>query len=81
MLLVALVSRFAEALIQSEREKQARLHAQLEHAHAKITNYGAGAAQPASDRPSIAEKEHLPWVVASAQRGRQSSRSQNSQPC
>lgn len=35
-LLVSLLTRFAEALIQSERENQARLHAQLEHVHEKI---------------------------------------------
>ena len=52
-LLVALLSRFAEALIQSERENQARLHAHLAQVHEKITPGGAEAqtipAQPPTD--------------------------------
>ena len=59
-LLVALVSRFAEALIQSERENQARLHAQLEHAHEKISHLGAGAAKSGPAEPPPAQQERLP---------------------
>lgn len=36
-LLVALLTRFADALIQSERANQERLHAQLKHAHEKTS--------------------------------------------
>lgn len=47
-LLVALVSRFADALIQSERENQDRLHLQLKRAREKVAPGGADA-----------EKEHM----------------------
>ena len=42
-LLVALLTRFADALIQSERETQARLHAQLAHARKKLAPHDAAA--------------------------------------
>lgn len=54
-LLVALVSRFADALIQSERENQERLHLHLAHAREKAAPHDAEATQPPA-----AEKEHLP---------------------
>ena len=59
-LLVALLSRFAEALIQSERENQERLHLHLVQAHEKIAPRGAGAVEPAPAEPPVAQEEHLP---------------------
>ncbi len=44
-LLVAMLSLFANALIQSERDTRERLHLHLEHAREKIAPHGA-AAQP-----------------------------------
>lgn len=60
-LLVALVTRFAEALIQSERENQERLHLHLKHVSEKIAPGDAGAAQPDPTDPPVAEEEHLPY--------------------
>ncbi len=64
-LLVALISRFAEALIQSEREHQARLHSHLSQAHAKLTHHDAdpgqpSPAQPGSADPAVIQAEHTP---------------------
>jgi hypothetical protein len=44
-LLVTLVTRFAEALIQSERENQARLHAHLGKVHEKSGHQDTGPSQ------------------------------------
>jgi voltage-gated potassium channel len=57
-LLVALLTRFAEALIQSERENQERLHARLSRAREGIAGGDAGAVQPRPAEPSPAEEEH-----------------------
>lgn len=54
-LLVALLTRFAEALIQSERENQERLHSHLMHAHEKIAPHDMGPAEP-----HVSQEEHLP---------------------
>ena len=51
-LLVTLVTRFAEALIQSERENQERLHSHLIQAREKMVPRGA--------ESTVAEEEHLP---------------------
>lgn len=51
-LLVTLVTRFADALIQSERENQERLHAHLKHASEKTA--------PGSAESRVAEEKHLP---------------------
>ena len=59
-LLVALVTRFAEALIQSERENQERLHVHLMQAHEKIAPRGASAVEPAPAEPPLAQEEPLP---------------------
>lgn len=59
-LLVALVSRFAEALIQSERENQARLHSHLKHASEKVAPHDAGDAQPVSAASPVTEEKQLP---------------------
>ena len=59
-LLVALLTRFAEALIQSEREDQERLHLHLKQAREKMAPDDAGAAQPGPAEPPVAEEEHLP---------------------
>jgi len=57
-LLVALLTRFAEALIQSERENQERLHVRLSRAREKIAGGDAGAVQPRPAEPPAAEEEH-----------------------
>ncbi len=57
-LLVALLTRFAEALIQSERENKERLHGHLSRAHAKIAGDDAGAVQARPTEPPAAEEEH-----------------------
>ena len=57
-LLVALLTRFAEALIQSERENQERLHGHLSRARAKIAGDDAGAVQPRPAESPAAEEEH-----------------------
>lgn len=59
-LLVTLVTRFAEALIQSERENQERLRSHLTQSREKMVPSGAGAAQPGAAEPPVAEEEHLP---------------------
>ena len=59
-LLVALVTRFADALIQSERENKERLHSHLKHASEKLVPGSAGAAQPGPAEPPVAGEEHLP---------------------
>jgi voltage-gated potassium channel len=59
-LLVALVTRFAEALVQAERENQERLHLHLMQAHEKIAPRGASAVEPAPAEPPLAEEEPLP---------------------
>lgn len=59
-LLVTLVTRFAEALIQSERENQERLHSHLNHVREKVVPGSAGAGQPGPAEPPVAEEEHLP---------------------
>lgn len=57
-LLVALLTRFAEALIQSERENQERLHLHLKHAHDKIAQHDA--APPSPVEPPAAQGKRLP---------------------
>jgi len=57
-LLVALLTRFADALIQSERENQERLHVRLSQAREKIAGGDAGAVQPRPEEPPAAEEEH-----------------------
>ena len=57
-LLVALLTRFAEALIQSERENQGRLHEHLGRAREKLAGGDAGAVQPRPAEPPAAEEEH-----------------------
>lgn len=59
-LLVTLVTRFAEALIQSERENQERLHLHWKHVSKKLAPQKAGAAQPGSAASPGAGEEHLP---------------------
>lgn len=59
-LLVALVTRFAEALIQAERENQERLHSHMTQARATMAPSRAGAAQPGLAEAPVAEEEHLP---------------------
>jgi voltage-gated potassium channel len=58
-LLVALLSRFADALIQSHQENKERLHQQLAHAHEKLAPHSAGAREPGSAEPPVAEGEQL----------------------
>lgn len=58
-LLVALLSRFADALIQSHRETQERLQLQLVHAHEKLAPRSAGVVEAAPAESSVAEEEHL----------------------
>ena len=57
-LLVTLVTRFAEALIQSERENQERLHAHLKHVSEKLAPGSVGAAQPGPAESPVAEEKH-----------------------
>ena len=57
-LLVALLTRFAEALIQSERENQGRLHEHLGRAREKLAGGDAGAVQPRPTEPPAVEEEH-----------------------
>jgi hypothetical protein len=57
---VALLTRFAKALIQSERESQARLHLHLKHAHEKIASHDADAAEPGPAAPPVVQEERLP---------------------
>jgi voltage-gated potassium channel len=57
-LLVALLTRFAEALIHSERENQERLHVRLSRAREKIAGGDAGAVQPRPVEPPAVEEEH-----------------------
>lgn len=45
-LLVALLSRFADALIQSHQENKEQLHLHLVHAHEKLAPKDAGAGEP-----------------------------------
>jgi hypothetical protein len=59
-LLVALLTRFAEALIQSERENQERLRLYLMQAGEKAAPRDAGDAQPDPAQPPVAQGEHLP---------------------
>lgn len=59
-LLVALLTRFADALIQSERENKERLHLHLSQVRKKIAGDDAGAVQPHSTEPPATEEEHLP---------------------
>ena len=51
-LLVTLVTRFAEALIQSERENQERLHSHWQHVREKTV--------PGDAESPVAEEKHLP---------------------
>jgi len=57
-LLVVLLTRFAEALIQSAREDQERLHGHLSRARAKLAGGDAGAVQPRPAEPPATEEEH-----------------------
>ncbi len=57
-LLVALLTRFAEALIHSAREDQERLHQRLSQARKKIAGGDAGADQPRPAEPPAVEEEH-----------------------
>ena len=59
-LLVALLTRFADALIQSERENQERLHGHLKHAREKMAHRGANDPQPELADSSAADEEPLP---------------------
>ena len=59
-LLVALLSRFAEALVESHRENKERLHVHLAHAHEKLTPHGAGVGEPGPAEAPAAEGEHVP---------------------
>jgi hypothetical protein len=59
-LLVALLSRFADALIQSERENQERLRLHLAQAREKMASHGACAVEPGPAEPPVAQAEHLP---------------------
>ncbi len=59
-LLVALLTRFAEALIQSERENQERLHMRLTQVREKIAPGDARATQPGPADPPVAQEESLP---------------------
>lgn len=54
-LLVALFTRFASALIESERENQARLHAHLAQARARFAHDSESSVQS-----STPEEKHLP---------------------
>jgi voltage-gated potassium channel len=57
-LLVALLTRFAEALIQATREDQERLNVRLSRVREKIVGGDAGTAQPRPAEPPAAEEEH-----------------------
>jgi voltage-gated potassium channel len=58
-LLVALLTRFADALIQSERENQERLHQHLSHVRESFGHGSGDAAQPGSaDAPAV-DKDDL----------------------
>jgi len=59
-LLVALLTLFANALIQSVRDSREKLHLQLMRAHEKKVPSGAAAAQPDTAEPPVAQKEQLP---------------------
>lgn len=59
-LLVALLTRFAEALIQSEREHQERLHRRLTQVREKIAPGDARANQPSPADLPVAQEERLP---------------------
>ncbi len=58
-LLVALLSRFADALIQSHQENKERLHLHMAHAHEKLAPKDAGAGEPGPTEPPVAEGEQL----------------------
>jgi voltage-gated potassium channel len=58
-LLVALLTRFADALIQSERENQERLHEHLGHVRERFGHGPADAAQPGPNESPAAKSEHL----------------------
>lgn len=57
-LLAAMLTLFANALIQSVREAREKLHQQLTQAHEKKTP--SAAAQPDTAEPPVAQEEHLP---------------------
>jgi voltage-gated potassium channel len=59
-LLVALLTRFADALIQSQRDSHEKLHLQLMQAREKMASPSASAAQPGPTEPAAAAEEHLP---------------------
>lgn len=59
-LLVALLSRFAEAIIQAERENQERLHSHWMQARTKLAPDSVSAHQPGPAEAPVAEEEHLP---------------------
>lgn len=58
-LLAALLTRFADALIQSERESSERRHLRLQQVHEKIAAHGADAAQPDPAEPPVVQEERL----------------------
>jgi voltage-gated potassium channel Kch len=58
-LLVALLTRFADALIQSAREDQERLHLALTQAGEKIAHGVEGVAPAKSAEPTSAEEANL----------------------
>jgi hypothetical protein len=58
--LVALLTRFADALVQSAREDQERLHQHLKQAGEKMAHTGEGAAAASSVGPPSADETDLP---------------------
>jgi voltage-gated potassium channel len=58
-LLLALLTRFAEALIQSQRENQELLHAHLKRVSEKLAPGDAGATQTDPAESPVAEEKHL----------------------
>ena len=58
--LVALLTRFADAPIQSERENQERLHQHLSHVRERFGHGSADAAQSGSDEAPAVEEDPIP---------------------
>ena len=59
-LLVALLTLFANALIQSVGDSREKLHLKLMQAHEKKAPSGAAADQPDTAEPPMAQEEQLP---------------------
>lgn len=59
-LLAALLTRFADALIETERKGQGRPRPRWMQGREKTAPRGARAAQPGPAEPPVAQEEHLP---------------------